>query len=260
VAPSPGNALLAQSAAIRQWLVALPFSAFGQPSILPGWTVRILTGHLLLLHLGLLRLLDRSTDEQPLPMQEFVSHYRRDVDDLDASTVETAADRTPDELLTGLDQAIRDVRLQLAQPLPRVIDTPRGPTTATDFLITRVIELVVHADDLSRSVAGLAGLAAEPVRLERPALAITTRSLTAMLAARYPGRSVEVRVPPFAAVQCITGPRHTRGTPPNVVETDPLTFLRLATGRLDWRDALAAGQVRASGNRADLSEQLPLLS
>ncbi|MDQ1722803.1 MAG: hypothetical protein QOI26_2537, partial [Pseudonocardiales bacterium] len=65
---------------------------------------------------------------------------------------------------------------------------------------------------------------------------------------------------PFAAVQCIAGPRHTRGTPPNVVETDPVTFLRLATGRADWSQALAAGQVQASGNRADLSEQLPLLS
>ena len=80
-----------------------------------------------------------------------------------------------------------------------------------------------------------------------------------MLAARYPGRSVEVRVPPFAAVQAIEGPRHTRGTPPNVVETDGLTFLRLATGRAGWADAVAAGQVRASGNRADLSAQLPLL-
>jgi hypothetical protein len=66
-------------------------------------------------------------------------------------------------------------------------------------------------------------------------------------------------VPPFTAVQCVEGPRHTRGTPPNVVETDPVTFLRLATGRAEWNQSLAAGHVRASGNRADLSEQLPLL-
>ena len=86
------------------------------------------------------------------------------------------------------------------------------------------------------------------------------RALTGMLSAKYPGRSVEVRVPPFAAAQAIEGPRHTRGTPPNVVETDGLTFVRLATGRLGWTDAVADGQVRASGNRADLSEQLPLMS
>lgn len=85
-----------------------------------------------------------------------------------------------------------------------------------------------------------------------------TRVLLARLAAGAPGRSVEVRVPPFGAVQCVPGPRHTRGTPPNVVETDAVTWLRLATGRLSWSDAVAAGAVRASGHRADLSAFLPL--
>src|SRR3954470_9020963 len=78
------------------------------------------------------------------------------------------------------------------------------------------------------------------------------------LAQQVPGRSVEVRVPPHVAVQCIEGPRHTRGTPPNVVETDAATWLRLVTGELSWADALARGAVPASGNRADLSEHLPL--
>jgi hypothetical protein len=76
------------------------------------------------------------------------------------------------------------------------------------------------------------------------------------LAHRAPGRSVEVRVPPYGAVQCGAGPRHARGTPPNVVETDPITWILLATGRLTWAQALAAGRVRASGNRADLSPYL----
>jgi putative sterol carrier protein len=67
-----------------------------------------------------------------------------------------------------------------------------------------------------------------------------------------------VRVPPFAAVQCVEGPRHTRGTPPNVVETDPASWVRLATGRLRWADAVAAGKIAASGPRADLSGYLPL--
>jgi len=256
--PNPGklaDALLAQSAATRSWLVDLPFEAFSRPSCLPGWDIRLLTGHLLLVHRGLLRLLDRVSAQPPLPVHEFISHYRRDVADLDASTVETAADRTPDELLTALDEAIRDLRLRLAQPLPKVIDTPRGATTATDFVATRVIELVVHADDLSRSLPER-----PPVELERSSLGVAVRSLTSALAERYAGRSVEVRVPPFAAVQCIRGPRHTRGTPPNVVEMEPLTFLRLASGRLSWAQALADALVRASGNRADLSAQLPLLS
>ena len=78
------------------------------------------------------------------------------------------------------------------------------------------------------------------------------------LAQQVPGRSVELRVPPHVAVQCMQGPRHTRGTPPNVVETDAATWLRLATGALTWADAVAEGKVSASGNRADLSAHLPL--
>jgi uncharacterized protein (TIGR03083 family) len=249
------RALLAQSAALRGFLVELPFEDFARPSVLPGWDVRLLTGHLLLQHAGLLRLLDRPSDLPGLAPHEFVAAYRRDVEDLDAATGETAADRTPDELLTELDQRIRDLRARLAGPLPKAIDTPRGVSATTDFLTTRIIELVVHSDDLSRSLPDRAA-----VPLERQALALATRSLTGMLAAKFPGRSVEVRVPPFAAVQAIAGPRHTRGTPPNVVETDPVTFLRLATGRAGWAESLAAGAVRASGNRADLSAQLPLLS
>lgn len=75
-----------------------------------------------------------------------------------------------------------------------------------------------------------------------------------------PGHSVEVRVPPFGAVQCVDGPRHTRGTPPNVVETDPRTWLALATGLLSWEGALAAARVSASGHRAgDIAPWLPVV-
>jgi hypothetical protein len=120
--------------------------------------------------------------------------------------------------------------------------------------MTRIFEVLAHSDDLSRSLPSY-----QPVGFDRAALGAGVRGLAGMLTAKYPGRSVEVRVPPFTAVQAIAGPRHTRGTPPNVIETDGETFLRLATGRLEWHQALAAGQVRASGNRADLSEHLPLL-
>ena len=81
-------------------------------------------------------------------------------------------------------------------------------------------------------------------------LPTAVRYLLQLLAEKAPGNAVEVRVPPFAAVQCVDGPRHTRGTPPNVVETDPRTWLLLATGRLDWDAAVAGGAVRASGTRA----------
>ena len=86
------------------------------------------------------------------------------------------------------------------------------------------------------------------------------RFLLEELAARAPGRSVEVRVPPHGAVQCGTGgPRHTRGTPPNVVEMDAVTWLLLGAGRLAWADAVAQGRVAASGGRADLDTWLPLV-
>ena len=90
------------------------------------------------------------------------------------------------------------------------------------------------------------------------ALRSAARYLLHVLEREAPGRSVEMRVVPVAAVQCVAGPRHTRGTPPNVVETDPLTWFRLATGRLGWAEAVETGAVRASGARADLSAYLPL--
>ena len=93
---------------------------------------------------------------------------------------------------------------------------------------------------------------------EKGALRSAARFLLHELARVSPGRSVEIRVVPVAAVQAIAGPRHTRGTPPNVVETDPETWFRLATGRLDWDEALRSGAVRASGARSDLSAFLPL--
>lgn len=84
------------------------------------------------------------------------------------------------------------------------------------------------------------------------------RYLLQLLEEKAPGKSVEVRVPPFGAVQVIQGPAHTRGTPPNVVETDAMTWIALATGATTWPDAMAAGRISASGTRADISDLLPV--
>lgn len=94
----------------------------------------------------------------------------------------------------------------------------------------------------------------------RTVVAAAVRYTLEELATRAPGRSVEVRVPPYGAVQCIEGPRHTRGTPPNVVETDADTWLALATGAMTWADAAESGRVRESGIRADLGPWLPLVA
>jgi len=93
---------------------------------------------------------------------------------------------------------------------------------------------------------------------DRHTLATAVRFLLEQLATDHEGNSVEVRVPPFGATQAIAGPRHTRGTPPNVVEMDAATWLALATGALSWEAAVAAARVSASGTRADLSEVLPV--
>ncbi|MFJ9391754.1 sterol carrier family protein [Nocardioides sp. NPDC101246] len=89
-------------------------------------------------------------------------------------------------------------------------------------------------------------------------LRLLTKHFLALLEQRAPGRSVEVRVPPFAAVQCVEGVRHTRGTPPAVIETDAVTWIALATGEMTWSDAVDQARVRASGERTDLSAYLPL--
>lgn len=95
---------------------------------------------------------------------------------------------------------------------------------------------------------------------DRAALAAAVRLTAHTLAAAAPGSSVEVRIPPFVAVQCISGPRHTRGTPPNVVETDPRTWLLLATGLRRFAEEADAARVSLSGSRArEIEPWFPLV-
>jgi hypothetical protein len=114
------------------------------------------------------------------------------------------------------------------------------------------------ADPARRVILVVAEALRRGLPADRGALRFAVRLLADRLAEDHPGRSVEVRIPPFAAVQCIAGPRHTRGTPPNVVETDPATFVGLACGFIQWEVATADGLVRASGERSDLRAYLPL--
>ncbi|HLS64167.1 MAG TPA: sterol carrier family protein [Ruania sp.] len=111
----------------------------------------------------------------------------------------------------------------------------------------------ISPDEGARALAAWQGGQAQPAQV-RTAVRYTLEEL----AEQVPGTSVEVRVPPAGVVQVIEGPRHTRGTPPNVVETDQQTWLRLVTGDLTWAQAVASGAVSASGQRADLDAVLPL--
>ncbi|KUH71464.1 hypothetical protein AU184_16015 [Mycolicibacterium novocastrense] len=122
-----------------------------------------------------------------------------------------------------------------------------------------------HTADPAKTRAAVAALAewlrndshAAPSRTELgEAVRLTARTLAAVA----PGSSVEVRVPPFVAVQCIEGPAHRRGNPPNVVETDPRTWLLLATGLITVADAAADGTLVMSGSRAgEIADWLPVV-
>ncbi len=91
-----------------------------------------------------------------------------------------------------------------------------------------------------------------------PKVLAEVKETLALLTERSPGRAIEVRIPPYAAVQCGEGPTHTRGTPANVIEMDAETWLALANGEKQWADAMAEGLIVASGIRADLTQLLPL--
>ena len=93
-----------------------------------------------------------------------------------------------------------------------------------------------------------------------PKILNEVKSTLALLADKYPGKAIEVRIPPYAAVQCGDGPKHTRGTPPNVIEMDAQVWLQLVSGERTWSDAYSEGLIFASGVRADLTDLLPLRS
>lgn len=249
------GALVAQVGHVREAVGALTEDQWGADSGLPGWDVRTLVVHVVRQVEAVRVLL-----AEPAPaggvavtgLDAWALSTAGIADRLDASTRETAA-RT-DDVVAVLDAEAALLPAQEAQAVraDRIVPHVFSAMRALDFTVTRLVELVVHSDDLARAT----GI---DVPLDRQAVAAAVRLLADALAAKAPGNSVEVRIPPYAAVQCVEGPRHTRGTPPNVVETDPLTWIRLATGRLTWAEAVDAAKVAASGERADLGPYLPVM-
>lgn len=222
-----------------------------------GWTTAELVVHLT----GNVQyLLEALADPQPgkRPDTLAVTYY----DDVleDAAEISERArsgasgpQATPDELRRRMrDLTDAGTRALADQPDgDMVIRSGAHLLRLEEYLKTRATEGVVHGLDLPT-----------PVPPDPAALRVTVRLLTGILGHRAAGRSVEVRVPPYAAVQLdlpdAPGPRHTRGTPPNVVEADPVAFVEVATGRLQWSAAVRDGRIRASGQRADLTALLPL--
>lgn len=245
-------AVLAQFGHVRDAVRDLDADQLARPSGVGEWTVAELAAHIA----WIADSLAAGLAKPPAAVAELaVAEWPFATASLAGKITEAARETL--ETLEGapLPELYDRAALRLAEALEThpggwVLDLWIGAMTLADFLVTRTVELVVHTDDLSRATG-------RDIPLDRQALAACTRLLADALAVKAPGGAVEFRVPPFAVVQCVEGPRHTRGTPPNVVETDPLTWLRLATGRVTWAEALAAAQVRASGERADLSALLP---
>ncbi|MCX5199892.1 maleylpyruvate isomerase family mycothiol-dependent enzyme [Streptomyces sp. NBC_00237] len=244
-------AVLAQFGLVREVVEGLSEEQLAGPSGLGEWSVRELAAHLSMAVSSVVRGLGEPAPESaevglldwPFTTEKYAGQVADD-------TRAVAAGAPVAELYGRVAADIAEVLPGAADD--RVVRTRVGAMRFADFLVTRTVELVVHSDDLARATG-------VEVPFDRQALAACTRVLADALAVKAPGASTEVRIPPFAVVQCIEGPRHTRGTPPNVVETDPLTWIRLATGRTQWADAIEKAQVRASGERADLVGVLPIL-
>ncbi|MCX5392066.1 sterol carrier family protein [Streptomyces sp. NPDC006482] len=244
-------AVLAQFRNLRDGVVALTPEQLAGPTRLGEWTVRELVAHVTMAMGATARHLgepeparqELALADWPLATATAAARIDEDTRAIDTSDLPGLYERTA---------ALYEERVAGAAD-GRLVAARLGAMTLADFLVTRTVEMVVHTDDLNAATG--AG-----IPYDRQALAACTRLLADALAAKAPGGAVEVRIPPFAVVQCVEGPRHTRGTPPNVVETDPLTWIRLATGRAEWATEKEAARVSASGERADLSDVLPVLS
>ena len=233
------TALAAQGALV---VAALAVADPSAPTRCAGWTVRELDRHLGRVCAGLTGLLAAPS---PGPADTTVAGWAAALPAL-ARVLDEEARRDGPGLATALPDLL--AVLEVAPP-DTVVEQRTGRHELGDAVLFRLVELVAHGRDLP-----------DPVVPERTALRAVVKALAGVLAERAPGRHVEARIPPYAAVQCVAGPRHTRGTPPNVVEAEPVAFVELCTGRLTWAEAVADGRVRTWGDRADLSEWLPLLA
>lgn len=245
-------AVLAQFGNVRAAVRTLTPEQLALPTRLGDWTVRELVAHIGMALTSVDRLL-----EHPEPARkdaratDWPAAVAADAKAIAGTARRLAADH-PDLDAHLADAEQRFIARLDAHPGSRLLPTSAGALPLADYVVTRTVELVVHTDDLNAAVPGA------DIAYDRQALAACTRMLADALAEKAPGGSTEVRIPPFAVVQCVEGPRHTRGTPPNVVETDPLTWIRLASGRIRWQEAVAGARVRAGGERADLQPHLPL--
>ncbi|GAA2824498.1 maleylpyruvate isomerase family mycothiol-dependent enzyme [Kitasatospora paracochleata] len=250
-------ALTGQIEALRTAVHGLSAEQLERPTRLGDWRVRELVSHL-----GMVVSWVPAHLDDPLPAEPAITplHWARRTRTA-AATINDIAEELaagqfagpPEEVAAEFDGCCDALlaALPAAEEPGRLIAMRFGPMPLADFLVTRLVETVVHADDLAAALA-------VDFPHEKQAVAAAARLLADAFADQVPGGAVELRVPPYAVVQAVEGPKHTRGTPPNVVEADPLTWIRLATGRVAWAEVLDVS-LSASGERSDLSALLPVL-
>ena len=209
------------------------------PTACEGWTVADLDNHMANNLVGLAAVEQRRVDG---PATAGVAGW---ADEL-AAFAPVADEIARGGRLRTRDQVDAALAALDAHPADTVVHQATGDHTLRDAAVFRVIEAVVHGLDVG-------------IEPESSALKLVVKELAGILTDRHPGKSVEVRVPPYTAVQCLEGPRHTRGTPPNVVEAEPVAWVLVCAGRAGWQELVRTGRIRASGERADLSALLPLL-
>ncbi len=248
------DAYQAQWEVLTQWWKQIPEPAWQKQSVVRHWRVLNLIGHFALVADSIVSASKAAATEPALALSDYLMRYAQVADHIDVRTREVGD--TPAAVMEAISVAAAeaDVCLRSSRSADPVVSARRGPIRWSDFLASRCIELAVHSDDLRRSLPE-----GGPATV-RGCEQLAVRALANVLDARAPGHSVEVRIPPYAAVQCISGPRHTRGTPAAVVEMSPSTFLQVAAGRTSWGQAVRGGHVLASGQRADLQGLLPLLT
>lgn len=258
--PTTRRAVAAAWRAVERLVGAVPDEQFEAPTRLGDWRVAELVAHLSRnpTFLGQMYAAAQAGGaERPgRPRRRGATYYSNTEPEAEIAERgrREAAGKTAEQLRTELHE-LTAAALELLDTLPDdalLTDDGRVQTVA-DYLPSRCVEACVHSLDLA------AATGIEP-GLDREALGVAVRVLAGDLAARVPGRSVELRIPPYTAVQVVEGPRHTRGTPPNVVEMDGPTWLELATGRITFAEAVTGGRVAASGERADLSAYLPVMA
>ncbi|MGJ3507430.1 sterol carrier family protein [Enemella sp. A6] len=256
--------LLTQMLAVVQWLDPLTAAEFRSRDQYNTWSVRHLIGHLISAQEDLLTAVNRPSTSRPMSINHYLRRrWARNSHPM-SRALEICGSDSDRVLLEHLASGAGELRGALEQLDAGVLDEHRDPVRVVDLLRVELAHWLGHGEDL-RVILPHRGA----VATSRPALADAIRLLTAILAKEYPGRAIELRVPPFAAVQLGVpqapgsteriGPTHTRGTPPNVVEMNSPTLLRLVSGGGDWADELSAGNISASGPHADLRSVFPIL-